>query len=35
MPIETTQLVKGILYALLFGLLGWAAFGGAAYGLLG
>lgn len=35
MPIESTHFVNGILYALLFGLLAWAAFGGAAYGLLG
>ena len=35
MPIETEHFIRGAVCAIAFGLLGWAAFGGAAYGLIG
>ena len=35
MPLDTTGFVQGAFYALLFGLLSWAAFGGALSGLMG
>ena len=35
MPAETSEFITGTLYAMLFGLIGWAAFGVGIYGLIG
>jgi hypothetical protein len=35
MPLDTVNLVQCAFFALLFGLLGWAAFGSALSGLMG